>query len=260
MSLLAAGAHALDAVQRAVEVLEDDPRFNAGTGACLSEDGHVEHDAALMDGAGLRAGAVCALRGFKNPISIARAVLEDGQHVLYAAEGAARFATRAGFSSVEEASLVTDAARERLIRVLQKGAPQVWAGGTVGAVARDVRGGVAAATSTGGVVAKRAGRVGDTPVLGAGTYADDLAGAGSATGAGEPILRVTLTASVVAALRAGALPARAACDAVEMLEQRTSGRAGLIVVDTIGRLAFARNTETMSWAAAWEGGEPCCGT
>jgi len=257
--LLASGGSALDAVERAVRTLEDDPAYNAGTGACLTLDGHVEHDASIMEGRDLRAGAVCALRGYKNPIAIARAVLEDGLHVFYAAEGAGAFAASAGFARVDEAELVTEAARRKLETVRARGRPENWAGGsTVGAVARDARGIVAAATSTGGMAGKRAGRIGDSPVLGAGTYAD-AAGAASATGTGEAILRVAMSIRAVVALAAGSSPERAAAQAVTLLEERAGGRGGIILVDAEGRLGLARNTQTMSWAAVWEGGTPVTG-
>jgi beta-aspartyl-peptidase (threonine type) len=247
-ALLVVGGSALDAVERAVRVLEDDPRFNAGTGACLTSDGHVELDAALMDGSGLRAGAVCALRGFKNPIGIARAVLEDGEHVLYAAQGAAAFARQAGFEPVDETALVTESARTRLVSVLRGSGQLKSDAGTVGAVARDALGRVAAATSTGGVAGKRPGRVGDTPVIGAGTYADRT-GAASATGQGEGILRVALSAFTVAELERGRTPQQAAQAAILRLNERASAYGGIIVVDALGRLGLARNTRMMAWAA-----------
>jgi beta-aspartyl-peptidase (threonine type) len=247
-AVLAAGGSALDAVQRAVEVLEDDPRFNAGTGACLTEDGAVELDAAVMRGEDLAGGAVCAMPPFKNPIAVARAVLEDGRHLLYACEGAARFATEHGFVRVAPESLITETVRERFARG-RGGKAVSYAGGTVGAAARDRNGHVAAATSTGGMFFKREGRVGDTPVLGAGTYADDGAGAASATGVGEAIMRVCLTKTVIESLRAGAAPKDAAAAAAALLEDRGRGSGGLVLVDARGRWAFARTTATMSWAA-----------
>ncbi len=243
---------AIDAVQCAVEILEDDPRFNAGTGASLTRDGHLELDASIMEGRELRAGGVCSLGPFEHPIAIARAVLEDGEHVLYSAAGAAAFARRAGFVPVDEASMITERARLKLASALEAGRAANWAGGTVGA-ARDRSGLLAAATSTGGTAAKRTGRVGDTPLIGAGTYADNGAGAASATGQGEGIMRVVLSAAAVSAMRNGTLPEQAAREAVELLQRRTGTGAGLILVDARGRLGFARSTGTMSWAAAWDG-------
>lgn len=252
--ILAAGGSALDAVQRAVEVLEDDPRFNAGTGASLTAEGRIELDAAIMEGARLRAGGVCALGPFKNPIAVARAVLEDAEHVLYAGSGADAFALRAGFERVDESAMITEAARAKLVGALLAGRPTNWPGGTVGAVARDVDGVVAAATSTGGIVGKRAGRVGDSPVFGAGTYADEH-GAASATGTGEGILRVALTARAVSAIRAGRSPEEASREAIAYMVERVGATGGLVAIDIRGRLGLARSTTTMSWAAAWDGGE-----
>src|SRR4051812_1630272 len=138
--VLAAGGTALDAVQRAVEVLESDPLFNAGTGACLGADGHLALDASIMDGHGLRAGAVCALPPFEHPIAIARAVMDHTDHILLASEGAAELAVARGFAPADEASMITDAARKRLAIALTKKRAESWAGGTVGAVARDASG------------------------------------------------------------------------------------------------------------------------
>jgi beta-aspartyl-peptidase (threonine type) len=251
--LLRAGASALDAVERAVAILESNPCFNAGTGACLNADGLIELDAALMEGSGLRAGAVCALPPFLHPIAIARAVLEDGRHVLYAGEGAARFAREHGFEPVSSESMTTAAARARWVAARAGQAGEGWAGGTVGAVARDGTGAVAAATSTGGLVNKRPGRVGDSPLPGAGTHADGADGKGgacSATGAGEAFIRLVLAKSTTDALRNGALPEPAAREAIQALGTRLGAAGGLIVVDHAGRLGLARNTGTMSWAAA----------
>lgn len=253
--ILAAGGSALDAAEAAVRVLEDDPVFNAGTGACLTADGTLELDACVMEGAGLRAGAVCALAPFKNPVAIARAVLEDGAHVLYAAEGARAFALRAGFAPADPESMITEAARTKLAEAIASGKVSGWAGGTVGAVARDADGHVAAATSTGGMVGKRPGRVGDSPLVGAGTYADDLGGAASATGHGEGILRVVLSGAAVAALRAGADPGAVAAQQLADMGARVSATGGLILVARDGRLGWARSTRTMTWAAEWDGGD-----
>jgi beta-aspartyl-peptidase (threonine type) len=251
-ALLKAGGSALDAAQRAVFVLEDLPSFNAGTGACLNAEGLVELDAALMEGAGLRAGAVCALPPFLHPIAIARAALDDGRHVLYAGEGAARFAREHGFEPSTSEAMTTPSARERWQASRAGRAPEAsegFPGGTVGAVVRDASGVVAAATSTGGLMNKRVGRVGDSPLLGAGTYADDEGGACSATGAGEAILRIGLARGAIDALRARVLPEEAARAAIRILGARVGGTGGLILVDRDGRLGLARNTPTMTWAA-----------
>ena len=268
--VLRAGGSALDAVERAVLVLEDDPLFNAGLGACLNADGLVELDAAIMEGSRLRAGAVCALPPFAHPISIARSALDEGRHVMYAALGAAKFASDQGYVHAADGALVTESARERWALAREgehtaaetrergsggsagggAGGEAPGGGGTVGAVARDVRGAVAAATSTGGRVNKRVGRVGDSPVLGAGTYADDDAGACSATGDGEAILRVCLAKTAIDMLRARNHPEESARSAVRSMGMRVGGRGGVVLVDRFGRIGLARNTQTMTWAAA----------
>jgi beta-aspartyl-peptidase (threonine type) len=262
--VLAAGGSALDAVQRAVEVLESDPLFNAGSGACLDADGHLALDASIMDGHELRAGGVCALRAFEHPIAIARRVMDETPHVLLAAEGAARFAIAQGFVPADEATMITDAARTKWEAARAKGATEGWAGGTVGAVARDVNGHVAAATSTGGMVNKPAGRVGDSPIIGAGTYADDEAGACSTTGHGEAMIRVCVAKSAVVGMRAnaqgaqGALTTKTAAesahDAITLMQRRTAQTGGLIVVARDGSLGLARTTRTMTWASANDAG------
>lgn len=261
--VLAAGGSALDAVQRAVEVLESDPIFNAGTGACLDSDGHLALDASIMDGHELRAGAVCALRAFEHPIAIARRVMDATPHVLLAAEGAARFAIAQGFVPADEATMITDAARVKWEAARAKGTSEGWAGGTVGAVARDVSGHVAAATSTGGMVNKLAGRVGDSPLIGAGTYADDEAGACSTTGHGEAMIRVCLAKTAVDGMRASGTPvtgvsgktaAQTSRDAIALMRRRTAQTGGLIVVAPDGSLGLARTTRTMTWASANDSG------
>lgn len=250
-AVLREGGSALDAVQRAVEVLEDEPCFNAGTGACLNAEGHLELDAAIMSGSDLAAGALCALPSFKNPIAIARAVLDARGHVFYAADGAARFALKHGFSRAPEESMITEGARARLVAV-QGGAEDGWAGGTVGAVARDRAGHVAAATSTGGKVGKKPGRVGDSPILGAGTYADDDAGACSNTGDGEAFMRVCLAKTVAEWMRSGMHPEDAARAGLALVADRAGGTGGTILIDHRGRIGWARTTQTMTWAAMSE--------
>ena len=255
VDVLRGGGAALDAVERAVVVMEDDPSFNAGTGACLNAEGLVELDASIMEGSGLAAGAVCALPPFLHPIAIARAVLEDGHHVLYAGEGAARFAVTRGFARSTPEAMTTEAARAKWLAVRareEQPGHDGWAGGTVGVVVRDSRGVVAAATSTGGRVNKRAGRVGDSPVPGAGNYADDDGGACSVTGDGEAVLRLCLAKAAVDLLRARVHPEEAARAVIRQLASRLGGAGGVILVDRSGRLGFARNTRTMTWAAAGE--------
>jgi beta-aspartyl-peptidase (threonine type) len=258
--ILRAGGSALDAVQRAVEVLEDDPQFNAGTGGSLTWDGALELDAAIMDGRDLRAGGVCCLPPYRNPIAIARAVLNEGRHVLYASSGADALARRAGFLPEAPSRMITQAAIEKLerFRAAQSEAaqdPSATGGGTVGAVARDRAGHVAAATSTGGVTGKRSGRVGDSPILGAGTYADDLRGAASATGFGEGILRVSLSALVMSHLAAGKSVGAAAREALQALRVRVGTDAGIIVVAPDGGFGLAHSTQYMPWAVCFDRSE-----
>jgi beta-aspartyl-peptidase (threonine type) len=249
--VLREGGSALDAVERAVVLLEDAPAFNAGTGACLNEDGLIELDAAIMEGSALRAGAVCALPPFANPVAIARAALEDGRHVLYAGEGAARFARARGFRPSTSDAMTTPRALAQWHAARAAGAAS-GSQGTVGAVARDASGHLAAATSTGGIAGKRPGRVGDSPILGAGTYADDAAGAASATGGGEAILRLGLARGAIEGLRARSHPEEVARTQMALLQARLAGTGGLILVDRIGRLGWARTTASMAWAAAGE--------
>lgn len=247
LEVLRGGGTAVDAAQRAVEVLEDDPRYNAGRGACLTDAGTVELDASIMDGETLRYGAVAVLPPFRHPIAVARAVMDDGRHVLYAAEGARRFALAHGFTAVDADALVTAHARARWEEVRRGLADPGYPGGTVGAVAFDgVH--VAAATSTGGIMNKASGRVGDSPIAGAGTYAEDLAGGASATGQGEAILRVCLTHGLVASMRAGASAHDAAAESIEHLAARTGATGGVVALDRAGQPGHARNTRTMAWA------------
>lgn len=253
--VLARGGSALDAVQAAARSLEDCISFNAGTGAALNEEGDVEHDAALMDGAALRAGAVAALRAFANPIDVARAVLDEGRHVLLVAEGAAAFARTKGIASVAPALLVSDRAREVLARVLAGNTEKGWAGGTIGAVARDRAGNLAAATSTGGTVAKRRGRVGDSPIVGAGTLADNRTCAISATGDGEGILTIGLTRAISLDLERDVSLERSALARLDQMLERTKARGGVIAIGRDGTLVVARSTHTLSWAFASDDGD-----
>src|SRR6185503_18391060 len=207
----------------------------------------------IMEGTRLRAGAVAAVSGLKHPVSVARCVLEDSPHVLLVAEGAKRFARERGAEIVPTPSLLVGRELERFRRiragrrdlVVEEFSPKARPHGTVGAVARDRRGRVAAATSTGGTQDKAAGRVGDTPVIGAGTYADDRAGAASCTGWGEAILRVVLAKTAVDALARRSAPDRAARAAVAALS-RVDGFGGVILVDAKGRLAASFNTPRMA--------------
>lgn len=220
-AVLEAGGSALDAVVAAVRVLEDDPEFNAGTGSALTRDGTVETDACVMEGHTQRVGAVAAVPDLGKAVALARAVLDAGEHVILAGPAAWRFAQEVGIAPAPPGSLITERARKRLEECK----------GTVGAVARDRHGQFAAATSTGGIVGKRAGRVGDSPIPGAGTWADARC-AISATGDGEAILRVAL-ARIIAA-RAGASLDAAVRASLHELATITGGSAGVIAVDAHG--------------------------
>lgn len=254
-AVLKAGGSAVDAVQAAARRLEDLPQFNSGTGAALTSDGTVELDAAIMDGERLRAGAVAGIVGFKNPVDVARAVLRDGRHVLLCAEGAARFARQTGIESIDPSALITERAVAALERVRRGTAPKGWAGGTIGAVARDATGHLAAATSTGGVIGKLPGRIGDSPIVGAGTLADDETAAISATGDGEGILLVGFAQRIAHAIAAGKETEVALRDVLAILSDRGAATGGVIVIDRSGKYAWARSTSTMSWAVATSEGE-----
>jgi beta-aspartyl-peptidase (threonine type) len=262
---LAQGASALDAVTAAVVVLEDDPLFNAGTGSALNLAGEAEMDACVMEGTTRRVGAVGAIRGVKNPVLVARKVLEETDHALLAGEGALRFARELGFPPHDP---VTEARRRdfhrRLAELREAGARELpalrallakhpaLAAGTVGAVALDRSGVLAAATSTGGLTLKLPGRVGDTPVPGAGTYATPEAAA-SATGNGETILRLLLTRDACDRVVRGEPPGEAARRAVEGLAS-LGGHGGILLLDARGRLGIAHDTPAMPHAWCSEGG------
>lgn len=259
-AVLDADGSALDAVIAAVRVLEDDPEFNAGTGAALTRDGAVETDAAVMCGDTRRVGAVAAVPDLGNPVLLARAVLDAGEHVLLAGPSAWQFAAEVGFTRSAPGALVTERARQRLQAALAGnrevrgvGGGSVTAnvrereGGTVGAVARDRHGRLAAATSTGGIVRKRSGRIGDSPIPGAGTWADREI-AVSATGDGEAILRVALARTIAAYTASGLSVREAASAALAELRRITGGTAGVIAVDH-SEHAFVTLSSTMP--VAW---------
>jgi beta-aspartyl-peptidase (threonine type) len=232
--ILEAGGSALDATEAAVVILEDNPLFNAGTGSTLNSLGKVETDAAIMSSESLRAGAVAALSRIKNPIKLARRVLEDGRHVLLAGEGALAFARASGLPECAPELLIVESEKKR------------WQSkhGTVGCVAVDVAGKLAAATSTGGIFDKLPGRVGDSPLLGCGTYANE-AGAVSCTGHGEAIMRLVLAKTAVDSLRAGTDVQLAAQMAVAELATKLNSSGGIILIDRLGKIGYARNTTHM---------------
>lgn len=249
-AVLAQGGAALDAAQAAVRALEDDPEFNAGHGAVLTRAGTAEMDAALMCGATSRFGAIAAMANARNAIDIARAVLDDGEHVLLCAGGAWDFARERGFAPADAAAIVTERARERLARAAAEAGRAVPERdpGTVGACAIDSRGHVAAATSTGGMTYKRPGRIGDTPLCGCGTFASG-AGAASATGEGEAIIRITMTRFCVDAMARGLSAEDAAWAAIDELGDKVGGEGGIICVDSAGRVGAAHNASRMAFAS-----------
>ncbi len=223
-AILAAGGDAMAAVEAAVVVLEDDPIFNAGRGAALDERGRVVLDAAIMRGHDRAAGSVAGLRGIRNPVRAARAVLDGGRHLMLVGEPATMFARDAGLDTAPEAWFRTEA-RERAFE-----AGDSSRGGTVGAVARDAHGGLAAATSTGGSARKHPGRVGDSPLVAAGTWADDATAAVSCTGDGEAIIRTALAHEVDALMRHARLPLAEACEVALAGLALRPGTGGLIAV------------------------------
>jgi L-asparaginase / beta-aspartyl-peptidase len=228
---------ALAAAVAAVRLMEDAPLLNAGLGACLNAEGVAELDAAVMLGDGLRAGAVGAVRDVRHPVDLALEVMEEGRHVLLVGDGASRFAAERGVELSDPEVFV--AARRAV-----ESAPS---GDTVGAVARDAGGALAVAVSTGGLAGKRPGRIGDSPLLGAGLYADDEAGAACATGVGEGFIRTVLCHRAVERLAAGDAAAVAG-ECLELLARRVGGRGGLILLGREGAPAAAWNTPHMTWA------------
>jgi beta-aspartyl-peptidase (threonine type) len=243
-AILAAGGSALDAVCAAVVVLEDDPLFNAGTGCVLNRDGAAELDAAVMTGESLRCGGVAAITRVRNPVLVARKVMEATPHVLLAGAGATAFAREHGFADYDPVT------GESLRRFRLRAA--VASPGTVGAVALDVEGHLAAATSTGGVSLKLPGRVGDTPIPGAGNYASAHAAA-SATGTGELMMRTLATKSACDRVAAGHSAQRAASAAIRALPAQTGESGGMIVLDARRRVGVAMRGGVMPHAWCVEG-------
>ena len=258
-SVLASGRSAIEAVEAAIVVLEDHPVFDAGYGSHLNADGKVECDAIVMDGATLRAGAAAGLQRTKNPIRLARKILEECPHMMLIADGAERFAKDRGLALCTPEELVSEAEWEAYLRCREdEHAAENHRGheqGTVGAVALDSHGRLFAATSTGGTCCKLPGRVGDSPLIGCGCYADSEAGGVSCTGYGEAIMKIVMAKTAVDFLRRPSLPGeselavanRAAQDAVDLLATRGKGTGGLILLDRSGTPAFAFNSPRMAY-------------
>jgi len=255
--ILERGGSSLDAVEAAVKLLEDAPEFNAGRGAVFTADGGHEMDAAVMEGASLRAGAVAGVRRVKNPVALARLVLERSPHVFLAGPGADLYAKEMGLEMAPPSYFHTDERWQDLLRARAKTgqkAPPPQAPephGTVGAVALDLHGHLAAATSTGGMTNKRPGRIGDSPVVGAGTYADDRTCAVSCTGWGEYFLRAVAAHDVAARMAYGQEPLEKAAQEVLSRIAEMGGDGGLIAVDGRGNLCLRFTTEGMyrAWLA-----------
>jgi beta-aspartyl-peptidase (threonine type) len=245
-AILGRGGSALDAAEAAVRVLEDDPCFNAGRGSVLTSEGCVELDAAIMDGATRRAGAVAGLRTTRPPIALARLLMERGPHVFLSGAGADVFAREAGLEQVANDWFVTDERRRQLEEIVQRGGFDADVKyGTVGAVALDAAGHVAAATSTGGLTAKRWGRIGDSPLIGAGTYADDRSAAVSATGSGEYFIRAVAAHQLAERIRLAGQSLQEALDSVLADVTQLGGNGGLIAVAPSGEAAWGFTTQAM---------------
>ena len=261
--VLRLGGSALQAVEACASLLKDDPIFNAGCGSVLNELGKVEMDAAIMDGRDLGAGAVAAVQNVANPIQLARRVMSDSEHVLLIAEGAMRFADHCGidlapdnYFSTPDGVAQLEQARLHRKMMLDHDDSEDQKYGTIGAIARDSAGNLAAATSTGGIVNKRMGRVGDSPIIGAGVYADNETCAVSATGYGEDFMRTVISKTIADLVEMKGLDAAAATEAgIAYLTCRVKGRGGVIVVDKDGNCASGFTTKKMIHGWIERGGE-----
>src|ERR1700761_8272400 len=258
---LSRGGSSVDAVEAAVTIMEDDDTFDAGRGSFLTRDGRVQLDALLMNGANLRTGGVACVERLRNPIRAARLVLDKSPHVYFVGVGAERFARQHGMALCDNMELVVPRERERLYKAQADelaGLPDVTFSGsldarsvdshdTVGAVALDSHGNIAAGTSTGGTLNKAPGRVGDSSLIGCGCYADNLTAAVSLTGWGEPIMKLVLGKWAVDRVAAGASPDEAAHEAIAYLYDRLGGHGGIILLGPDGRVGLAHNTPRMAW-------------
>jgi beta-aspartyl-peptidase (threonine type) len=259
-AVLQGGGTSLDAVSRAVMVLEDNPLFNAGYGSVFTLDGSNELDAAIMDGSSLKAGAVCGVTHIRNPIELARTVMEHSEYVMLSAAGAEEFALSRGFALVPRSYFHTPE-RWRQLERIRSGDPALSAltishVGTVGAVALDGDGRLAAATSTGGMTGKRYNRIGDSPIIGAGTYADNRSCAVSATGHGEIFIRAAVAHDICARMRFGGRTVREAVREVVLEElPALRGEGGVIAIDAHGEIAMEFNSEGMFRASRRAGEE-----
>ncbi len=302
-AVLSKNGSALDAIEAAITVMEDDDTFDAGRGSFLTRDGRVQLDALMMDGSTLRAGGVACVERLRNPIQAARLVLDKSPHVYFVGTGAERFATQHGMRLVDNTELIVPRERDRLMRFQQAelaGHPDTTFSGnaeftstptaasidpalsqtaldaeveealpdevrvddptlhshdTVGAVALDAEGRLAAGTSTGGTLSKAPGRVGDSSLIGCGCYADNESAAVSLTGWGEPIMKLVLGKWAVDRVAAGSSPQQAATDAIDYLFNRLGGHGGIILLGPDGSLGLAHNTPRMAWGIATAAGQ-----
>ena len=253
--VLERGGSSLDAVEEAVVIMEDDETFDAGRGSFLNRDGKVQLDALIMDGSTLRAGGVGCVERLRNPVRAARKILSESPHVYFVGEGAERFAAEHGvpLCGNEELVIPREVARLREYQAqAANGGNDLFAPAishdTVGAIALDRDGNIAAATSTGGTLNKAPGRLGDSSLIGCGCYADNLSAAASTTGWGEPIMKLVLAKWTADRISAGNLPEWAAQEAMNYLKQRLNGHGGIIVLDAKGHFGIAHNTPRMAWA------------
>jgi L-asparaginase / beta-aspartyl-peptidase len=276
-SLLERGASAVDAVEAAVTRLEDDATFDAGRGSFLTRDGRVQLDALLMDGATLRAGGVACVERLRNPIQAARLVLDKSPHVYFVGQGAEEFAAAHGMPLIDNSELVLDRERKRLEEAQaneRAGLPDLTFAGekfrddkspetavppldshdTVGAIALDEHGNIAAATSTGGTLNKAPGRVGDSSLIGCGCYADNQSAAVSLTGWGEPIMKLVLGKWATDRVQQGSSPEHVAPEAISYLHKRLGGHGGIILLAADGRYGIAHNTPRMAWGVCTSDG------
>jgi len=284
---LARGGTATDAVEASITVMEDDDTFDAGRGSFLTRDGRVQLDALMMNGVDLRAGGVACVERLRNPIQAARLVLEKSPHVYFVGTGAERFATQHGMRLVDNTELIVPREKERLmafqVAEAAGGKDTTFSGGdvdteariaarralptemqvvdpildptlnshdTVGAVALDAEGNLAAGTSTGGTLSKAPGRVGDSSLIGCGCYADNASAAVSLTGWGEPIMKLVLGKWAVDRVAAGSAPQEAAAEAIAYLHRRLGGHGGIILMGPNGEVGIAHNTPRMAWGLA----------
>ena len=262
-SVLERGGSALYAVEEAVVIMEDDETFDAGRGSFLNRDGRVQLDALIMDGGTLRAGGVGCVEHLRNPVRAARKILSESPHVYFVGEGAETFAAQHGIPLCRNEDLIIPREMERL-REYQSAQSDSKGDGndlfapvaddptishdTVGAVALDRNGNIAAATSTGGTLNKAPGRLGDSSLIGCGCYADNLSAAASTTGWGEPIMKLVLAKWTADRIAAGNLPEWSAHEAMNYLKQRVNGHGGIIVLSPDGHFGIAHNTPRMAWA------------